>query len=31
MIIYKLITPIQMPNMDMDELIEGRKAFSKGK
>ena len=23
------VTPIQMPNMDMDELIEGRKQFSK--
>lgn len=23
------VTPIQMPNMDMDELIEGRKKFSK--
>lgn len=23
------VTPIQMPNMDMDELVEGRKQFSK--
>lgn len=23
------VTPIQMPNMDMDELVEGRKEFSK--
>lgn len=27
--IIEQVTPIQMPNMDMDELIEGRKHFSK--
>ena len=27
--IIESVTPIQMPNMDMDELIEGRKQFSK--
>lgn len=27
--IIESVTPIQMPNMDMDELIEGRKKFSK--
>ncbi len=27
--IIESITPIQMPNMDMDELIEGRKQFTK--
>ena len=27
--IIETITPIQMPNMDMDELIEGRKKFTK--
>ena len=27
--IIETITPIQMPNMDMDELIEGRKQFDK--
>ena len=27
--IIETVTPIQMPNMDMDELIEGRKQFSK--
>lgn len=27
--IIEQVTPIQMPNMDMDELIEGRKQFSK--
>lgn len=27
--IIESVTPIQMPNMDMDELIEGRKQFTK--
>ncbi|MDU7150110.1 MAG: protease Lon-related BREX system protein BrxL [Clostridium sp.] len=27
--IIETVTPIQMPNMDMDELIEGRKQFTK--
>ena len=27
--VIESVTPIQMPNMDMDELIEGRKKFSK--
>jgi ATP-dependent Lon protease len=27
--IIEQVTPIQMPNMDMDELIDGRKHFSK--
>lgn len=27
--IIETVTPIQMPNMDMDELIEGRKHFDK--
>ena len=27
--IIEAVTPIQMPNMDMNELIEGRKAFTK--
>ncbi|WP_300381031.1 protease Lon-related BREX system protein BrxL, partial [Clostridium sp.] len=27
--IIETITPIQMPNMDMDELVEGRKQFTK--
>lgn len=27
--IIESVTPIQMPNMDMDELIEGRKQFDK--
>ena len=27
--IIESVTPIQMPNMDMEELIEGRKQFTK--
>ncbi|MBZ9624733.1 protease Lon-related BREX system protein BrxL [Clostridium sp. FP2] len=27
--LVETVTPIQMPNMDMDELIEGRKQFTK--